>query len=419
MKRILTKTEPQQLSTVIDGHRRTQLRDVGILGLLLAAGALAFFILRSPVRAAGDFVYFYSIGRLLNEHSSLDLYNYQVQETEYDKLRPDLHGTLGPSPYPPFVALFFRPFARLTFFVAHRIWMVVTLCLYLAGLWLLLRTFLPDRRMYWPAVLSGALLFWPFLGRTFAPGQITAAGFFAMSVALSEQERQHYYMSGLALSLCLYKPTLLLWILPLLVITRAWRTLAGFSTGAVLLACITTCAFRGMSIWHQYLGMMAYFAHIRSFLIRSDYVDILAIAGLATDRTLSTAATSICLCAGAAIMFLAWRHALSGAAEHRTVCAWTVTLPLALLVNVYTPIYDSVLVVVSLIAGARLLQHIAQEWLICGCLLLLAASCCTTWIADVWHIQIFSFMIAGISVLQLSQLNGRRAVVQMPIANTA
>ena len=411
------RTEPHHFSPLIDGLRRAQLRDLGFLGLLLAAGALAFFILRSPAKPAGDFVYFYSIGRLLSERSSLDLYNYQAQQAEYDKLRPDLHGSLGPSPYPPFVALFFRPFARLPFFVAHRIWMVVTLCLYLAGLWLLLRTFLPDRRVYWPAALSAALLFWPFLGRTFAPGQITAAGFFAMSVALCEQERQHYYMSGLALSLCLYKPTLLVWILPLLVITRAWRTLAGFSIGAVLLACITTCAFHSTSIWRQYLGMMTYFAHIRSFLIRSDYVDILAMAGLATDRALSTAATGISLCAGAAVMFLAWRRVLSGADEHRIVSAWTVTLPLALLVNVYTPIYDSVLVVVSLIASARLLQHIAQHWLIFGCLLLLASSCCTTWIAEIWHIQIFSFMILGISALQLSQVNGRRVPVQIPLAN--
>ena len=116
-------------------------------------------------------------------------------------------------------------------------------------------------------------------------------------------------------------------------------------------------------------------------------------------------------------MFLAWRRVLSGADEHRIVSAWTVTLPLALLVNVYTPIYDSVLVVVSLIASARLLQHIAQHWLIFGCLLLLASSCCTTWIAEIWHIQIFSFMILGISALQLSQVNGRRVPVQIPLAN--
>ena len=39
-----------------------------------------------------------------------------------------------------------------------------------------------------------------------------------------------------------------------------------------------------------------------------------------------------------------------------------------------------------------------------GGLLLLVASFCTTWIAGVWRIQILSFLIAGISVLQLWQL---------------
>lgn len=391
-----------QSSTGAD-HPHPKLRDLCALGWLFLAAALAFIVLRSPVNTTGDFVYFYSIGRLLNEHPSRDLYNYEAQQTVFDEVQPNLHGLLGPSPYPPFVALCFRPFASLPFLVAFRVWIAIMLCVYVAGLWLLFRTFVPDRT-YWPALFCGALLFWPFLARTLASGQIAAVGFFAMSLALSEQQKRHYYTSGLALSLCLYKPTLLLWILPLLLLARAWWTLVGFGTGASLLVGVTTAAFGGLGIWRQYAGMVAYFAGFQPMLVRSQFLDILAIVSLARHSAVSAAGSILCLCIGAVVILWAWRYALTHATEHRTVIAWAITLPLALLVNMYTPIYDSILVIVSLVASARLFRNVPQEWLIRGCLLLLAASFCTTWIADAWRIQILSFLIAAVSVIQIWEL---------------
>lgn len=395
-ERILAK----QGSTEVDDRRRSQLRDLCVLGWLFVAAALLFIIIRSPVKATGDFVYFYSIGRLANEHPD-DLYNSEAQQTVFDQFRPDVHGRFGPSPYPPFVALCFRPLASLSLFAAYRVWAIITLCLYVAGLWLLLRAFLPDARSYWPALFCGALLFWPFLARTLGSGQLSGVGFFAMSLALSEQQRRRYYMSGLALSLCLYKPTLLVWILPLLLIARAWRTLAGFSAAAGVLASITTAAFGSASIWRQYAEMTAHLGSFKSMLVQSDYLDVLAALHLASHGAVSTLSANLCLCIGAVVIFFAWRRALTCATEHRTVVAWGITLPLALLVNVYTPIYDSVLLIVSLIATGGLFQHITQKRLISGCLLLLGASFCSTWIAAAWRIQILSLLIAGISAIQL------------------
>lgn len=161
-------TENRSLSTNTD----KQVRDLCILGWLFLAAALVLFALRPPKGNVGDFVYFYSIGHLLNEHSFQHLYVYEVQQKIFNEVKPTSHDKpYGPSPYPPYVALFFRTFAKLPFLAAYRVWMLLALSFYIAGLWMLLRAFLPGcGRIYWLACFCGALLYWPFLGWTLLSG---------------------------------------------------------------------------------------------------------------------------------------------------------------------------------------------------------------------------------------------------------
>lgn len=393
-----------------NGMNGRQLRDLCSLGWLFVIAALSFIVLRSPVKSTGDFVYFYSIGRLLHEQPS-HLYDYEAQQAEFDQSRPDLHGVLGPSPYPPFVALCFEPLASLPFLLAWRIWTGIAFGLYLAGLWLLLRAFLPEHRTAWPAIFCGALLFWPFLARTLASGQISAIGFFTMSLALAEQQKRRWFSSGLTLSLCLYKPTLLIWILALLIVASAWKTLAGFFAGAAILATVTTGVFGGVGIWRQYADMVLHLSSFQSVLIQSDYLDVLAVLRLGSGGALSGFTTIFCLGVGGLVILWAWHCSLTSAVEHRIALAWAITLPLSLLVNVYTPIYDSVLLIVSLIGTARLFQDLAPKWLIAGGLLLLVVSCCSTWIAGNCRIQPLSLLIAAISALQIWRCRHQTVVV--------
>jgi hypothetical protein len=76
----------------------------------------------------GDFAGFYSLGRILNEHLIKDLYNFELLSRICMEVHPRW-GAYGPLPYPPFVGLFFRPFALLPYWVTYLVWVVISLTL--------------------------------------------------------------------------------------------------------------------------------------------------------------------------------------------------------------------------------------------------------------------------------------------------
>jgi hypothetical protein len=85
-------------------------------------------------------------------------------------------------------------------------------------------------------------------------------------------------------------------------------------------------------------------------------------------------------------------------------------LPLTLLVNFYTPVYDSVLLIISLTASAEVLRKVHPKLFVSGCLAVLVASYCTTWVATVIHVQILSILVVGLVVFQLWAYRCRPAV---------
>ena len=59
-----------------------------------------------------DFTYFYGIGHIVNDYPFSRLYDYGLQLKVFNDIYKLPTRAYGPSPYPPFVALFFSPFAR-------------------------------------------------------------------------------------------------------------------------------------------------------------------------------------------------------------------------------------------------------------------------------------------------------------------
>ncbi|HWF03520.1 MAG TPA: hypothetical protein VHA06_07535, partial [Candidatus Angelobacter sp.] len=120
------------------GLKEINLMCWAVFGLCIVAPMCFFMVVRvksdkyfqqSPV----DFVYFYGIGEIANSHPAADVYNYDLQLATFNGIVPLHHGKYGPSPYPPFVAQFFRPFAMLSFRAAYFAWMFVTFALYVGG----------------------------------------------------------------------------------------------------------------------------------------------------------------------------------------------------------------------------------------------------------------------------------------------
>src|SRR5262249_14322881 len=111
--------------------------------------------------------------------------------------------------------------------------MALSLVGFLAGLTMLTSQLGPRRDERLLTILAG-LSFFPFIGYTWLGAQISTLGFLAIALALAAEDRGRPFASGLALPLCPSKPTLLLLLLPMIVVTGRMRHLAGFIAGAAL-----------------------------------------------------------------------------------------------------------------------------------------------------------------------------------------
>jgi hypothetical protein len=206
-----------------------------------------------------DFVYFYGIGQIANAHPAIRIYDPALQLQTFSRIYALTNGTYGPSPYPPFVALFLSLFARLPFDAAYILWAALSLTMYIVGISATVKAVLPPQRFLTSLTLCLALAFGPFLFGTLLNGQLAAVAVFSIGIALSNEARSKPFASGVALSLLAYKPTLLLLLLPMLLLTRRYKTLFGFLTGASALLLLTT-AFAGIKIWPAYVHFLDYFS---------------------------------------------------------------------------------------------------------------------------------------------------------------
>jgi len=98
-----------------------------------------------------------------------------------------------------------------------------------------------------------------------------------------------------------------------------------------------------------------------------------------------------------------WKASASGRQAIRL--AWAATLTWTLLLNAYVPIYDSILVVLSVLITAGVLNDAHQETSrrVLGFLwpLIYVASWFTIGLAESWHVQLLTLLLAALGVLQL------------------
>jgi len=348
-----------------------------------------------------DFVFFYSDGRILNERPPADLYEYSVQKKVFQEVLPLHKGEWGPSPYPPFVALFFRPFARLSYWTGCRVWMGITLVLYIGGISLLNKRFLGGDRLGQSLVFCFALSYWPFLYWTLLNSQLSAVGFFAMAVAIYLENVNLTYLSGLALSICLYKPTLLILVLPMLLITRRFKTFAGFSLGAITLTAFTIWAV-GPSVWQGYFRMSAEFARTRQHIFLCNYVDIQAFSLMIAHGITSLRVVVLWLGIIPAVYLLRLWWLVRRSVPHITTnWVWATTITWTLLLNFYVPYYDSILIVISIIITARSFSSFGRFVFLNICCCVLLFSHLTRQIALGTGWQMLTLIFAALGTLQL------------------
>jgi hypothetical protein len=199
----------------------------------------------------GDFIEFYNAGRILNNYGSHRLYDFQLQDDLTHEFLPDFS---IPFVTPPYVAILFSPLAHLPLWLAYLTWIMISIALYLGAITLILRLEPLPRGMTFLVCLG----FPPFFMLVLAGGQISAIGCFIFALWLYLTKRQRKLIAGVVLGLLLYKPTLLIFLLPALLFGRQFRTLLGFAAVSGLLIML--------SIWMLGpAGLIRYFAILREF----------------------------------------------------------------------------------------------------------------------------------------------------------
>lgn len=309
-----------------------------------------------------DFAVFYVAGSIFNSYHPEKIYDVELHTQLYRGLFPRVPPE-GKLPYAnaPFFVFPFALLARLPYQWAYLLWMLISCGLYLGGLKVLRGTFDALPADDWRTALFLALSFAPFLFEGVAGGQVSVFGFFWLALTLSLERRGRNLAAGAALAFLAYKPTLLVLILPMLIITRRRSLLCGFSIGMAGLAFLSLLAV-GWQGCHNYLKMLLLFLHTstgaESVLRTWKYVDINSFSRLLAGEQIWGRWAIVLLAAGAMLplLFRVWNKS-DWERENKQALIWAITIAWTLVLNVYLAIYDTILIVISVLIAIDFLDR--------------------------------------------------------------
>ncbi len=367
-----------------------------------------------------DFVQFYAAGRVLNQHQPARLYDIP----DFSRLQHEIVPEMSPTQmlifaYPQALVQLFRPFALLPYKWAYCAWLVFSLALYATGLWLLFRNRACDSYRQTAFLLSLSAPMYTL--ETWIGGQLSVLTFFAMVLFVCCFENRWLVLAGLALGLASFKPSLIAIPAAMMLVSGSWRMLAGLCTsGALMVATsIATAGVDGFGLW---LGRMKVFSAIatsnESILRRTKYVDLnsfftILLGGNSVARGIAT------VCTLAAFSILAWtwwknRHRSQEVQRY----LWAATITWTLMINIYVPVYDTILLVPAIALVSRSLairseqkRATLQVWLI---VLWLAPWFTQSW-ADYLRFQVLTVILAVFGYWTLTLLRTRStAAISVP-----
>ncbi len=304
-----------------------------------------------------DFGAFYVAGQIFNNYGRASIYDVPLHRRLYKENFPDAPAneelTYANAPFfvIPFIFL-----SRLPYAWAYLIWLLISLSLYIAGfsiLWRALPSLPQEIRL---TALLVALSFWPFMIECLAGGQTSAVGFFCLAVAIAWDSGSRFW-SGVMLALCAYKPTLIILVVPMLLVTGRWLTIAGLAAGNLVLGLISW-ALVGVPGCLNFLNRLLFYstaatsteAGLRSW----KYVDINAFMRLLLPHQTNVrwAVTAVLVLLVIPFLVSKWWK-LRKESEWRLL--WAITITWTPVLNIYMGIYDStILVLAALLLTAEL-----------------------------------------------------------------
>lgn len=359
-----------------------------------------------------DFASFYTAGTIFNLESPAAVYIATVQDTTYHQLFPTVPADARlPYANAPFLTLLFAQLAQLPYPLAYLSWLLLTLTLYVGSFLLLWQTLdaLPRHRK--STILLLALSFMPFLVEGWIGGQTSILAFGAIALAIYLERQQRPLRSGAVLSLCLYKPTLLVLIVPMLLLTRRIRTIVGLASGVVVLSALSWLIVGSTGLMN-YLNMLLFFKNAavnsESGLKIWKYIDGNSFFRLLLNDYPTVQTVLAATLFGTGLLCLAWRWWQRPSGNPDTDAAlWSLTITGTLVFNLYVGIYEATLLVLSLllfthvcyrraVQSERALSDSYKVLLI----LLYLTPWVSQWVAQTARLQLFTMVLLALGIYQ-------------------
>jgi hypothetical protein len=220
------------------------------------------------------------------------------------------------------------------------------------------------------------------------------------------ERRGKYFLSGLALALLAYKPTMLVLIGPMLLVTRRWRTLGGMITGGVRCWQVSWLALGGQVVLAWFETMIGYSRHSTGALsgLRIwKYVDVSSFARAlwGGNGVLRWATVGLAFAVCLPFLFRAW-----WTKREENSLSWALAIAWTPVLNLYFGVYDVTLVV----AGVLLLTtwHYQRGGLSSEYKFLLLLLYATPWFSQTLTktvgLQVFTLVLAAFGIYVLRQM---------------
>lgn len=302
----------------------------------------AFIAQRERLTAKVDFPAFYNAGLILNEYPRGALYDQELQQQLYKKIAPTIpEGKYLFFAYTPFFAFLFSPLALLPYTWAFICWIVISLGLFAAGFTLVWHSSGLPRSQKVSGFLI-AISFLPFFAWCLLAGQTSAFGFFWLALAVYLDRTNRPFLSGMSLALLLYKPPLLLLLLPMLVITARWRSLAGFvvSGGSLAVASLAAIGFSGVPAYREMLARFSVLK-VTGRVKTGQEIDAFSffLSLMPSHHRIAIALFAAFAILSVVLLVRAWRQ--------RPRDAWAISIAWTPVLNFYVLLYDATLLIVS------------------------------------------------------------------------
>jgi hypothetical protein len=212
-----------------------------------------------------DFLPHYISAQLIAQGRATELYNQQVTADALQAIvvQSDHAPTrvLLPNLYGPQVGLFFVPLARFSFPAAARIWVTASVLLFFACVYLVWKS-CPALRPHSGTVALCAIAF-PPLFHFFVRAQMSALVLACFTAAFLALRANRSRLAGIALGFLIFKPQFLVAIPLVLLLSRAWKPLAGLVVAAAAQLAFARIYF-GQAVMHAYFDTLQHLSRVIS-----------------------------------------------------------------------------------------------------------------------------------------------------------